>query len=280
MRRPVSEAPTPSSFSRACFRGSDSRKRSPGRRPRSRSRVISSRSSSSRWSSSWRRASRRPSSSSSRNRHPRGAVLVLGHGEIRPAVFALALAFEVVLLAGPCLLLATLDVFFRDLAQMISPILMVVLYLTPILYPASLLPSFAAPVLALTPSPTSSPSSGPPSSADRSRRRGGCSAGPSRSFSWRRPATGSSGGAGPSFPICSRIRRSLLPRGRRPAGSMRRQGVLVSNVPRFLSVALCVLLVASCSQAPPTPGERPKRTPWPSPTPTPLRPRAGPGPAR
>ncbi len=79
------------------------------------------------------------------------AVLVLGHGEIRPAVFALALAFEVVLLAGPCLLLATLDVFFRDLAQMISPILTVVLYLSPILYPASLLPSFAAPVLALNP---------------------------------------------------------------------------------------------------------------------------------
>ncbi len=85
------------------------------------------------------------------------AVLLLGHGEIRPAVLVLALAFEVVLLAGPCLLLATLDVFFRDLAQMISPILMIVLYLTPILYPASLLlsspllPSFAAPVLAMNP---------------------------------------------------------------------------------------------------------------------------------
>lgn len=85
------------------------------------------------------------------------AVLVLGHGEIRPAVFVLALAFEVVLLAGPCLLLATLNVFFRDLAQMISPILMIVLFLSPILYPASLLlsspllPSFAATVLALNP---------------------------------------------------------------------------------------------------------------------------------
>lgn len=79
------------------------------------------------------------------------AILVLGHGEIRPAVFVLALAFEVVLLAGPCLLLATLNVFFRDLGQMISPILMAVLYLSPILYPASLLPSFAAPALAVNP---------------------------------------------------------------------------------------------------------------------------------
>lgn len=85
------------------------------------------------------------------------AVLVLGHGELHPAVFVQALAFEVVLLAGPCLLLAALNVFFRDLAQLISPILMIVLYLTPILYPASLLrsspllPSFVVPVLALNP---------------------------------------------------------------------------------------------------------------------------------
>ena len=79
------------------------------------------------------------------------AVLVLGRGELHPAVFVLALAFEVVLLLGPCLLLATLNVFFRDLAQLITPILTVVLYLTPILYPASLVPSFAAPLLAVNP---------------------------------------------------------------------------------------------------------------------------------
>ena len=79
------------------------------------------------------------------------AVLVLGSGELHPAVFLLALAFEVVLLSGPCLLLATLNVFFRDLAQLITPILMVVLYLTPILYPASFVPAFAAPILALNP---------------------------------------------------------------------------------------------------------------------------------
>ncbi|MFI5182288.1 MAG: ABC transporter permease [Thermoanaerobaculia bacterium] len=79
------------------------------------------------------------------------AALVLGRGEIHPTIFFLALAFEVLLLAGPCLLLATLNVFFRDLTQLISPILLVVLYVTPILYPASLLPSWAAPVLAINP---------------------------------------------------------------------------------------------------------------------------------
>jgi ABC-type polysaccharide/polyol phosphate export permease len=79
------------------------------------------------------------------------AVLVLGRGELHPAVFVLALGFEVVLLLGPCLLLATLNVFFRDLAQLITPILTMALYLTPILYPASLVPSFAAPLLAVNP---------------------------------------------------------------------------------------------------------------------------------
>jgi ABC-type polysaccharide/polyol phosphate export permease len=79
------------------------------------------------------------------------AVLVLGRGELHPGLLFLAFAFEVALLAGPCLLLATLNVFFRDLAQLISPVLLVVLYATPILYPASMIPSFAAPVLAVNP---------------------------------------------------------------------------------------------------------------------------------
>ncbi|HQR68688.1 MAG TPA: ABC transporter permease [Thermoanaerobaculia bacterium] len=78
-------------------------------------------------------------------------VAVTGRGDVRPAVLFLALAFEAVLLAGPCLLLAALDVFFRDLAQIVSPLLMIVLYLTPILYPASLVPEPLAPLLALNP---------------------------------------------------------------------------------------------------------------------------------
>ena len=80
-----------------------------------------------------------------------GFVVVTGRGDLQPAVLLLALAFEAVLLAGPCLLLASLNVFFRDLSQLVSPLLMVVLYLTPILYPASLVPEPLAPFLALNP---------------------------------------------------------------------------------------------------------------------------------
>ena len=80
-----------------------------------------------------------------------GFVVVSGRGAAQPLVFAAALAFEIVLLVGPCLLVATLNVFFRDLAQLVGPLLMIVLYLTPILYPTSLIPSALAPFLALNP---------------------------------------------------------------------------------------------------------------------------------
>jgi lipopolysaccharide transport system permease protein len=80
-----------------------------------------------------------------------GFVAVSGRGAVQPLVFAAALAFEVVLLAGPCLLLATLNVFLRDLAQLVGPLLMIVLWLSPILYPSSLLPSFLTPYVALNP---------------------------------------------------------------------------------------------------------------------------------
>ena len=80
-----------------------------------------------------------------------GFVVVSGRGAVQPLVFALALAFEIVLLAGPCLLLAALNVFFRDLTQLVSPLLMIVLYLTPILYPESLIPAPLAPFLAINP---------------------------------------------------------------------------------------------------------------------------------
>ena len=49
----------------------------------------------------------------------------------------------------------------------------------------------------------------------------------------------------------------------------------MSNVPRLLSVALCVLLVASCSQAPPPQASAPKPTPAAVPTPTPAPAPAG-----
>lgn len=80
-----------------------------------------------------------------------GFVLVSGRGTAQPLVFATALGFEILFLAGPCLLLAALNVFFRDLAQLVGPLLMIVLWMSPILYPASILPSFLAPLLAFNP---------------------------------------------------------------------------------------------------------------------------------
>ncbi len=60
-------------------------------------------------------------------------------------------AFELLVLAGPALILASLNPFFRDLAQILPPILMIAFYVTPILYAEELVPAFARPVLALNP---------------------------------------------------------------------------------------------------------------------------------
>ena len=62
----------------------------------------------------------------------------------RPGSSSRAFAFELLLLAGPALVLASLNVFFRDLAQILPPFLMIAFYLTPILYPESKVPGFAA----------------------------------------------------------------------------------------------------------------------------------------
>jgi lipopolysaccharide transport system permease protein len=56
-------------------------------------------------------------------------------GALQPGTFVVALAFEALLLAGPSLVLASLNVFFRDLPQLLAPVLTIVLWLTPILYP-------------------------------------------------------------------------------------------------------------------------------------------------
>jgi lipopolysaccharide transport system permease protein len=61
-------------------------------------------------------------------------VLVSGHGSVHPGLLLLAVAFELLLLVGPTLILAALNVFFRDLAQFLPPLLMIVFWFTPILY--------------------------------------------------------------------------------------------------------------------------------------------------
>ncbi len=78
-------------------------------------------------------------------------LFVSGRGAVRPGIFLAAIAFELLLLAGPALVLASLNVFFRDIAQLLPPILMIGFWLTPIFYPESAVPSFAAPLLAFNP---------------------------------------------------------------------------------------------------------------------------------
>lgn len=80
-----------------------------------------------------------------------GFLLVTGRGAIHPLLLVAAFAFELLLLAGPALILASLNPFFRDLAQLLPPFLMIAFYVTPILYPESLIPEWAAPVLAVNP---------------------------------------------------------------------------------------------------------------------------------
>ncbi len=78
-------------------------------------------------------------------------LLASGRGSVRPGVLLLAFAFQILLLWGPALILAALNVFFRDLSQILPPILMVGFYLSPILYPEEKVPAFAARFLVLNP---------------------------------------------------------------------------------------------------------------------------------
>ncbi|HRY42607.1 MAG TPA: ABC transporter permease [Thermoanaerobaculia bacterium] len=74
-----------------------------------------------------------------------------GSGELHLAPLAGALLFQLLLLAGPMFALAAGSVLFRDLAQLLGPLLTVAFYLTPILYPEELVPASLAPGMALNP---------------------------------------------------------------------------------------------------------------------------------
>jgi lipopolysaccharide transport system permease protein len=78
-------------------------------------------------------------------------LAVSGRGAVHPGLLLLAFAFELLLLAGPVLALASLNVFFRDTAQLLPPVLMIAFWLTPIFYPESLVPGFAARLLVFNP---------------------------------------------------------------------------------------------------------------------------------
>lgn len=80
-----------------------------------------------------------------------GFLLVSGRGHVQPLVLVAAFAFELLLLAGPALILASLNPFFRDLAQILPPVLMIAFYVTPILYAESMMPAWASPLLVVNP---------------------------------------------------------------------------------------------------------------------------------
>jgi ABC-type polysaccharide/polyol phosphate export permease len=80
------------------------------------------------------------------------ALVVSGHG-LRPVVVALPLLFalQFLLAAGLGWALASLNVFVRDIGQILGLVLMLWVFLTPIFYPASAYPPRLAFLLALNP---------------------------------------------------------------------------------------------------------------------------------
>lgn len=63
-----------------------------------------------------------------------------GAGTLRVLPILAGFALELLLLAGPALAFAAASVLFRDLAQLIPPLMTVAFYLTPVLYPEALVP--------------------------------------------------------------------------------------------------------------------------------------------
>jgi ABC-type polysaccharide/polyol phosphate export permease len=78
-------------------------------------------------------------------------VAVRGRASLSPVPLAGEFLFELVLLAGPVFVLSALQVFFRDLPHVLVPALSILFYLTPILYPESLVPAAYAKWLAWNP---------------------------------------------------------------------------------------------------------------------------------
>ena len=72
-------------------------------------------------------------------------------GSLRPDLVLAGFLLELLVLVGPVLALAALQVLFRDLSQTLGPMLMIVFYLSPILYPESSVPRGATPFLVLNP---------------------------------------------------------------------------------------------------------------------------------
>jgi lipopolysaccharide transport system permease protein len=80
-----------------------------------------------------------------------GFLGIRGHASIHPLPLAGAFVLETLLLFGPALAFAALNVYFRDIAQLLSPLLMIALYLSPILYPETMVPKALAWALEFNP---------------------------------------------------------------------------------------------------------------------------------
>jgi lipopolysaccharide transport system permease protein len=79
------------------------------------------------------------------------AVALLNHVPVGWPLLALPLllAVQTIFTLGILMSLATLNVFFRDLQQLVGVLTMLLMYLTPIVYPLSLVPeAYKAPILA------------------------------------------------------------------------------------------------------------------------------------
>jgi len=66
-------------------------------------------------------------------------------------LFVIPLFYLLVISAGIGLLLSALNVFFRDLKHLYSVMLLIIMYMTPIFYPASIIPERYAPLFILNP---------------------------------------------------------------------------------------------------------------------------------
>lgn len=79
------------------------------------------------------------------------ALLVRDQLAPHAILFLPVLALQLLFTMGLSMLLATTQVYFKDTAHILAPVLMIWMFITPIFYPASLFPKQFAPVLMLNP---------------------------------------------------------------------------------------------------------------------------------
>ncbi|NRG00454.1 ABC transporter permease, partial [Paenibacillus dendritiformis] len=66
-------------------------------------------------------------------------------------MFIIPLLYLLIISAGIGMLLASITVFFRDMKHLYSIVLMLIMYMTPIFYPASIIPEKYMPIIKLNP---------------------------------------------------------------------------------------------------------------------------------